>query len=307
MNLMNGMFRQGYHLFVDNFYSSPQLFSDLYDKGCMATGTVRENRKGFPTGLANSMTKKEVRGSIRWFRKENLVFLKWRDTKDVCALSTCYAASGEDRTQRKTKVNGQFQTLNIPIPPVLKNYNAGMGGVDLSDQLLQCYQVLRRTRKWWKTLFFHFMDISATNAYIVHKKITEGMTHKDFRQCLANELLERSELRLNPNPSPGRPPRSSVRAEHCPVPLTSDHLAKKSSKATFGRKNCKLCSILFKKEQKTPWRCRACDIPLCLQLDRNCFEKWHTAESDSSDLNKALTRRCSRRHFYFKVSEHCII
>ena len=77
-------------------------------------------------------------------------------------------------------------------------------------------------------IFFHFMDISAPNAYIVHKKITEGMTHKDFRQCLANELLERSELQLNPNPSPGRPPRSSVRAEHCPVPLTSDHLTKKS-------------------------------------------------------------------------------
>ena len=47
MNLMNGMFRQGYHLFVENFYSSSQLFSDLYDKGCMATGTVKENRKGF--------------------------------------------------------------------------------------------------------------------------------------------------------------------------------------------------------------------------------------------------------------------
>ena len=63
MNLMNGMFRQGYHLLVDNFYSSPQLFSDLYDKGCMATGTVRKNRKGFPSGLANSMTKK-VRGLL---------------------------------------------------------------------------------------------------------------------------------------------------------------------------------------------------------------------------------------------------
>lgn len=124
------------------------------------------------------------------------------------------------------------------------------------------------------------MDISATNTYIVHKKNTEGMTHKDFRQCLANELLERSELQLNPNPSPGCPPRSSVCAEHCPVPLTSDHLAKKSSKATFGRKNCKRCSILFKKEQKTPWKSRACDIPLCLQPDRNCFEKWHTAEGD---------------------------
>ena len=85
-----------------------------------------------------------------------------------------------------------------------------------------------KNKKVVETFFFHFTDISAPNAYIIHKKITEGMTHKDFRQCLANELLERSELQLNPNPSPGRPPRSSVRAEHCPVPLTSDHLAKKS-------------------------------------------------------------------------------
>lgn len=42
MNLMNDMFRQGYHLFVENFYSSSQLFSELYDKGCMATGTGKD-------------------------------------------------------------------------------------------------------------------------------------------------------------------------------------------------------------------------------------------------------------------------
>ena len=46
------------------------------------------------------MTKKEVRGSIRWFRKENLVYLKWRDRKDVCALSTSYAVG---RTGLKEK------------------------------------------------------------------------------------------------------------------------------------------------------------------------------------------------------------
>ena len=120
-----------------------------------------------------------------------------------------------------------------------------------------------------ENIVFSFMDIFATNAYIVHKKGIEGMTHKGFRQCLANELLERSELQLNPNPSPGRLPKSSVLAEHYLVRLTSDHLAKKSSKATYGRKNCKLCSILFKKGQKIPWRCRACDTPLCLQLDRD--------------------------------------
>ena len=42
MNLMDGLFQQGYHLFVDNFYSNPQLFKDLLDKRCLATGTVRD-------------------------------------------------------------------------------------------------------------------------------------------------------------------------------------------------------------------------------------------------------------------------
>ena len=59
MNLMDGLFQQGYHLFVDNFYSSPQLFKDLLDKRCLATGTVRENRKGFATALSNAMAKKD--------------------------------------------------------------------------------------------------------------------------------------------------------------------------------------------------------------------------------------------------------
>ena len=172
------------------------------------------------------------------------------------------------RTGLKGKQNGQFQTLNIPM---LKNYNARMGGVDLSGQLLQEEQ-----ESGGKHCFF-ILWIFLQQIHILY---TEGMTQKDFRQCLANELLERSELQLNPNPSPGRPLRSSVHEKHCPVPLTSDHLTRKSSKATFGRTNCKLCSILFKKEQKTPWRCRTYDIPLCLQLDRNCFEKWHTAECD---------------------------
>ena len=102
---------------------------------------------------------------------------------------------------------------------MLKNYNARMGGVDLSGQLQQEEQ-----ESGGKHCFF-ILWIFLKQIHILY---TEGMTHKDFRQCLANELLERSELQLNPNPSPGCPPRRSARAEHCPVPLTSDHLAKKS-------------------------------------------------------------------------------
>ena len=161
-----------------------------------------------------------------------------------------------------------------------------MGGVDLSIQLLQCYQVLCRTRKWWKTLFFILWCFCNKCIQCTQEKITEGVTHKDFRQSLAHELLQRTDLQLNPNPtcSPGYPPRSSVGAEHCQEPLSSDNLPNKFSKPTSGRKNCKLCRVHFKKEQKTPWRCRDCDIPSSLQHDLSCFEKWHTAECDKYQL-----------------------
>ena len=39
------------------------MFNYLLEKGCIATGTVRENRKGFPTGLAKAMTKKSTRNN----------------------------------------------------------------------------------------------------------------------------------------------------------------------------------------------------------------------------------------------------
>lgn len=77
-------------------------------------------------------------------------------TRDVCAMSTYNAATDYDKVERKKKVDGKFQEITVDIPPAIKNDNTNMGEVDLSDQLIQGYQVLRRTRKWWKTLFVFF-------------------------------------------------------------------------------------------------------------------------------------------------------
>lgn len=64
MQLMEGLLDQGYHMFCDNFYSSPTLFNDLFDKGCFATGTVQENRVGYPSKIGSSLPKKRERVTI---------------------------------------------------------------------------------------------------------------------------------------------------------------------------------------------------------------------------------------------------
>ena len=44
-----------------------------------------------------------------------------------------------------------------------------MGGVDLFDQMVASYRSPAQTRKWWKTLFFDFVDVATTNAFILYR------------------------------------------------------------------------------------------------------------------------------------------
>ena len=53
MSLMAPYFGKGYHLFVDNFYSTLSLHKHLYDQGVTATGTILQSRRSFPPALKN--------------------------------------------------------------------------------------------------------------------------------------------------------------------------------------------------------------------------------------------------------------
>ena len=70
MRLMQPFLNQGYHLYVDNFYTSVALMNDLFAQGVPATGTIVETRRGFPENLKNGKqwAKGLPRGSMRWER-----------------------------------------------------------------------------------------------------------------------------------------------------------------------------------------------------------------------------------------------
>lgn len=66
-----------------------------------------------------------------------------------------------------------------------------MGGVDKADQLVTYYAFSHCSKKWWKRIFFHMMEVSIVNAYIIHGlSSTKRITHLDFHVILAKQFIE---------------------------------------------------------------------------------------------------------------------
>ena len=137
----------------------------MFQKGCFLTGSIQENRIGFPKNLGNPLPAKAVLGASRWFRDGQTTFVKWKDTKVVCVISSfCPAFGGDNMERGRGKlVGGIYVKDRVNIPSPVKGYNANMGEVDLTDQLLKCYEIIRKTKKWWKALFLHFFIVKSYN------------------------------------------------------------------------------------------------------------------------------------------------
>lgn len=82
-------------------------------------------------------------------------------------LSTIENANDSIQVKQKTKTAGVWSTNVIQQPKAIATYNKYMNAVDRSDQILATNNVLRKCLRWWKTLFFHLIDIAVVNSFIL--------------------------------------------------------------------------------------------------------------------------------------------
>ncbi len=66
----------------------------------------------------------------------------------------------------------------------VKDYNKYMGGIDIVNQALGYYGILRMTNKWTFEFSLHIIQVVVFNFYVLHKeKIKDSkkvMTHMDY-------------------------------------------------------------------------------------------------------------------------------
>jgi hypothetical protein len=154
--LLETLPRNTYHVFLDNLFSSPQLFRQLRQLhlGVGATGTARTN-----AGLYERLVKAKEDdrqghkmwpwGQLQaWPTEDNLVNqIGWKDNALVVFLSTVYSGTETvDRIRRRPTslapysrpIRQEFGTdavKTLTLPSVAADYNDYMGAVDIADQL----------------------------------------------------------------------------------------------------------------------------------------------------------------------------
>ena len=117
LSLMENFLHKGHVVYFDNFFSSVLLLNDLLEKGTLASGTVRANRK-----LGKDKLKK---GKTRFWSTGKIMAVHWKDKRDVLALSS---EKGNSVSLIQPRKDEQDPVLK---PDIIVSYNKNMGAVDL--------------------------------------------------------------------------------------------------------------------------------------------------------------------------------
>jgi len=146
---------RGHKLYMDNFFSSPELFGEETD---LLLWYCQAEQESMPLDLKPKTKLK--RGDIRVRTRADLTAIRWRDKRDVCMLTNIHNAPAE----------GNFCNERVKAikPQVVMDYNHHMGYVDKGDRMANRYSTSRRTFKGTKNLFFHLLDLTILNSYILH-------------------------------------------------------------------------------------------------------------------------------------------
>ena len=143
------------------------------------TGTLNKKRVGIPYPIKRLQL---VRGEHCWMRSGSTVVCKWKDKREVLTITNAHKVEMCDVMNNRGKVSQK--------PNVVADYNNGMSGIDLSDQMISYYSNLRKTLKWYRKVALQIIEVLLNNSYCVFKKCTgKQMTMFTYRETIVNHLI----------------------------------------------------------------------------------------------------------------------
>ena len=258
---------KGSDVYFDNLFTSFPLLSQLSDLGIGGTGTLRQNRLfRVPIATKKNVEKNSVeRGYNEAMYHEDQVLAVWKDNKAVYMASNKWDIEPFTTCRRFSRV--QKKTVNVPVPGLVQKYNRGMGGVDLLDNLVACYRIQYRIKKWWFPIYSWSLSTSSVNAWRLRQSV-RGVK-EPYLDFLRELVLEMFKVHGSP------PVKRNATAPDDDVRFDGrDHLIVGifNEAGAPHRKNCKYCYMTKKANNKTVYMCKKCNTA----LHTHCFEPYHT-------------------------------
>lgn len=234
--------------------------------------------------------KKEKRGSSYEFvgtvRDVDISVVVWRDTKVVTLASSFVGKLPVSSVERYDKK--QKKKVSVDSPAIIHEYNKHMGGVDLLDSLIGRHKIGIRSKKWYLRIFYHLIDLTIVNAWILYKRVIKSKVEKGKTK---EKILNLWEFRINISEclckhgtfknKRGRPSneidnslevkKKKASSSHIPpIDIRKDEIGHfQSYKEKRGRCKMPKCGKL------TYIICVKCGVYLCSNKNNNCFQKFH--------------------------------
>ncbi|KAK6172618.1 hypothetical protein SNE40_016236 [Patella caerulea] len=275
----------GYKVFADNFFSNFNMVKQLKSRGLEYTGTINKNRiHNAPLKSDNELNKKGRGSHSTVSVKDNDIALtKWKETKTVTMVSTYLTAEPVSKVTRYDK--SRKVHVEVDRPNVVEVYNKKMGGVDLLDMMCSLYKRQIKGKRWYMYIFYHTLTIAMVNAWFLYKRdcvingVRKPMPLKLFQSSVAEVFLKKDRpvsARVGRPLSMLQSPPATKKGHYTPAPPTEVRLDKVDHfpVAHQKRNRCRHCGNGY-----TQWKCRKCDVFLCLTpgaQPRNCFLTYHS-------------------------------
>ena len=287
-------------LFMDNYFTCPELAVALRDRGIAVCGTMKPGRKDLPDLLVEM--KKEYAKDIPYgvlaaVVQNDVLMVAWQDNNLVLGLTTAYGVREVDdfvskKRKRPSKTSTNARVVlpafkendkdvfekTFKVPKVFYHYNKHMGEVDRFNALVATYSSQRACNRNWMPLFYWHLDGSLANAFKLYESsistIRTGQEHQKFLESVVVELFKEGDVyRGRPNPPPIITQPHSLRGNHNWQNLKSIRVCvmcrKDNQDRGFGRE----ISGNRGSAPRTRGGCAVCKVYLCRQGD--CVKRFH--------------------------------
>lgn len=287
----------GSSLFFDNYFASTKLIKKLTDMNYRVTCTLRPNRTEKCPISTEKEFKQQFRGYYEFFVSDDdsLIVVGWKDSKRVLLGSNHIGTEPEVNIQRWDKENRR--NIDVTAPQIISKYNQFMGGVDTLDMLVALHPIPFRSKRWYIRIIWRLFDLMVINSWIIMRKqygnLNDEATSQGpfrlfhFKLQIAQYLLQSPGIPQPPvRPSDSalgdsssddegdQPPRKKPREMTSRVLRSLRYDGTNHWPVFVSNKNNTRCKYEAC-TAKTYWKCSKCNVHLCIDSRKNCFQEFH--------------------------------